>query len=134
MTASGRTQLVRGVGDEALLDGDVLADGTQRAARVEHPADADHHDDARVDGEELPAQRAEGLRDVLLLVVVGRELLPRRAADVAAEAQVHEEARDQHEQDDQAGEQQRQTHLGAGEDVRTARLSHRPACSRRRAR
>jgi hypothetical protein len=70
---------------------------------------------------------------ISLLIVVGQELVPRRATDVAAEAQIHEEARDQDEQDHQAREQQRQAHLGASKDVRATRVSHRQAYGRPRA-
>ena len=66
------------------------------------PPSADDDHDHGVDGDELPAQRAERAGDERLLrlrVLVGAR---RRRADVGAHRQVHEDARDDDEHDDDA--------------------------------
>ena len=54
-----RAQLVRGVGDEALLGAVELTDGPQRAPRIPEPEAADGHDDEAVERDELPAHAVD---------------------------------------------------------------------------
>ncbi len=128
-----RAQLVRGVGDEALLGAVELADGPQRASRIPGAQRADGHDDGAVEGHELPAQATDRARGELALDL---GLAPARAAlgdagDVRLDGQVHEHAGHDHEQHDDRREQRDEPRRRVGEDVGAAgRASRRPHARR----
>ena len=135
-----RAQLVRGVGDEALLGTVEFADGVQGAPRIPEPQRTDRHDDHAVGGHELPAQAADRPRGQLAFDLVpmlaGTTLCD--AGDVRLDGEVHDHARHGHEQHDDGREQHHEARGRAGEDVGAAATGHHQlrhaAGSRRRAR
>ena len=137
-----RAQLVRGVGDEALLGAVELADGPQRAPRI--PAAPARRRPRRWRRRAATScqrtrpidREASSLLD-LGLAAAGAAL--GHAGDVGLDGQVHEHARDDHEQHDEGREQ----HARARVVARAKTSGRRPAVtsasgsqrgSRRRAR
>ncbi len=134
-----RAQLVRGVGDEALLGGEELPDGPQRAPRVPGAQRADGHDDGAVERHELPAHATDrARREVALdlgLAPAGSTLGD--TCDVRPDGQVQKHTGHDDERHDDRREQNDEPRGRAGEDVGTAGRSHAgltgAGCSRRRA-